>query len=169
MADHGLPDRRSIRLPGWDYRRAGWYFVTINTRGSCHTLAHVHGGRMVLTRMGAIVARCWRAIPDHHPAARLDEFVVMPNHIHGIVIISRSGPAGGIEGLGYAAGSLAAIVGSYKASCTRGVRAEVDSRARLWQRNFYERILVDREAIDAVRGYIRANASRWIATRHRPR
>lgn len=167
MADHGRPDRRTIRMPGWNYRRAGWYFVTINTWGSCHTLARVRSGKMVLTRMGEIVSERWHAIPGHHPAVRLDEFVVMPSHIHGIVVLTNSGPPADGRGLGYSAGSLAAIIGSYKASCTRIVRAEMHPRMLVWQRNYYERILMDREAIDAVRRYIVANPSRWIAERHR--
>lgn len=163
MADRRFHDRRSIRLPGWDYRRAGWYFVTLNTWGWCHTLARVRGGRMELTRMGEIVHERWDAIPTHHPRVRVDAFVVMPNHIHGIVVIRRSPPAAAANSMSHSAGSLASVIGSFKASCTRAVRTEIATHLPVWHRNYYERILRDRDAVIAVRRYIDANPARWIA------
>jgi len=163
MVDRRFHDRRSIRLPGWDYRRAGWYFVTLNTWGWCRTLARVRGGRMELTRMGEIVRERWYAIPTHHSLVRLDAFVVMPNHIHGIIVIRRSPPAGAATRTNCSAGSLASVVGSFKASCTRAVRREIATHLPVWHRNYYERILQDRDAVIAVRRYIGANPARWIA------
>jgi REP element-mobilizing transposase RayT len=163
MADRRFHDRRSIRLPGWDYRRAGWYFVTLNTWGWCHTLARVRGGRMEMTRMGEIVDACWAEIPGHYPHVALDEFVVMPNHIHGIVVIKRSIGVRGGEANQVAPGSLSAVVRSFKAASTRIVHREIAAHLPLWHRNFYERILLDRRAILAVQRYIRHNPARWIA------
>jgi|CXWL01.1.fsa_nt_gi REP element-mobilizing transposase RayT len=166
MATRRFHDRRTIRLPGWNYRRAGWYFITINTWGSCHTLARVRDGRMVLTRMGEIVGACWEEIPQHFPFARLDAFVVMPNHVHGIIRIAKSTgdslmPASQIRN-----GSLPAIVRSFKAASTRIVRNEIARYLPLWHRNYYERILSDRLALDTVRRYIANNPARWISSRH---
>ena len=165
MAERELPDRRSIRLRGWDYRRAGWYFVTINTWGSCHMLARVCSGKMVLTRMGEIVSERWHAIPGHFPDARLDAFVVMPNHIHGIIRIAKSAGSGMHGRPLITAGSLPAIIRSFKAASTRAVHNDIARYLPLWHRNYYERMLTDRRGLDAVRRYIHDNPARWIATR----
>lgn len=165
MADHERLDRRTIRLPGWNYRRAGWYFVTINTWGSCHTLARVRGGRMLLTRMGEIVSERWHAIPAHFPDVRLDAFVVMPNHIHGIIRIAKSTGVGDLDPKRIQPGSLAAVVRSFKGASTRAVHNDIARYLPLWHRNYYERILTDRRGLDAVRRYIHDNPAKWIATR----
>jgi len=165
MAGHERPDRRTIRMAGWNYRRAGWYFVTINTWGSCHTLARVRSGKMVLTRMGEIVSERWHAIPGHFPDARLDAFVVMPNHIHGIIRIAKSTGVGVLDPTRIQPGSLAAVVRSFKAASARAVHIEIARYLPLWHRNYYERILTDRPALDAVRRYIDNNPAKWISTR----
>ena len=79
--------RRSIRLKGYDYTRAGAYFVTICTKDGACLFGDVADGVMRLNQMGHIVRQCWLAIPDHFPHVLLDEFVVMPNHVHGILVI----------------------------------------------------------------------------------
>ena len=79
--------RRSIRLKGYDYTRAGAYFVSICTKDRACLFGDVADGVMRLNQMGHIVRQCWLAIPDHFPHVLLDEFVVMPNHVHGILVI----------------------------------------------------------------------------------
>jgi putative transposase len=88
-ATHASPlhHRRSIRLKGYDYTRAGAYFVTICTKDRACLFGDVSDGVMRLNQMGHIVWQCWLAIPDHFPHVLLDEFVVMPNHVHGIIVI----------------------------------------------------------------------------------
>lgn len=80
--------RRSIRLPGYDYSQAGTYFVTICTQGRACLFGRVVEGDIRLNRYGEIVRSCWLDIPMHFPKVELDEFVVMPNHVHGIIVIS---------------------------------------------------------------------------------
>ena len=79
--------RRSIRLPHYDYARAGAYFVTLCTGDHRCLFGRIEGEEMRLTRPGEIANECWRAIPTHFPQAALDEFIVMPNHVHGIIWI----------------------------------------------------------------------------------
>ena len=81
--------RRSIRLKGYDYARAGVYFVTICTQGREYLLGHVSIGEVVLSDCGRVVERRWRRLSDHFWDVELDEFVLMPNHIHGIIIIDH--------------------------------------------------------------------------------
>ncbi|RME47185.1 MAG: transposase [Caldilineae bacterium] len=81
------PNRRSIRLKGYDYTQPGAYFITICTHDRAHLFGEVVDGEMRLNALGEIARQCWTAIPDHFPHAALDEFVIMPNHVHGIIWI----------------------------------------------------------------------------------
>ncbi len=83
MHDHG--NRRSIRLQGFDYRNGGRYFVTICTKNRRCTLGDIRNGIMGLSDIGCVVAQYWQEIPRHFPGIECDIFVVMPNHIHGIL------------------------------------------------------------------------------------
>jgi len=82
--------RRSIRLRGYDYTRAGAYYVTVCAQDRLPLFGGIANGVMVLNAMGNIVQRCWDAIPEHMPMVVCDAFVVMPNHVHGIVVITNT-------------------------------------------------------------------------------
>ncbi len=82
-------NRRSIRLKGYDYSQAGAYFMTICTQNRTCLFGEIVDGEMVLNDAGRMVEQCWRNIQAHFSHAALDEFVVMPNHIHGIVVINH--------------------------------------------------------------------------------
>ena len=90
-----LPNRQSIRMKSWDYTTPGFYFVTCNTRENRPLFGTIVNGRMVLNDAGRIAAKCWHEIPEHFANARIDEFVAMPNHVHGLLEWSGrySGPA----------------------------------------------------------------------------
>ncbi len=90
MAD--LPNRRSIRMRGYDYANEGAYFLTICTHERQHLFGRITDGVMAPNALGAIAQRCWDAIPQHMPHVDVGEFVVMPNHVHGIVIIRERHP-----------------------------------------------------------------------------
>jgi putative transposase len=89
-AEPVLPQRRSLRLRGYDYAQAGAYFVTICTQNRVCLFGDVVAGEMRLNDSGRLVAQCWQDIPSRFPNAALDEFVVMPNHLHGIIVIVRA-------------------------------------------------------------------------------
>lgn len=86
----------STRLAGYDYGQPGFYFVTICTELRAYYFGRVVDGEMVLSTIGQIAMDCWSKIPEHFPHVMLDEFVIMPNHVHGIIVINRD--AGGIDG-----------------------------------------------------------------------
>jgi hypothetical protein len=88
MTNH-RPQRRSPRLQGYDYTRAGAYFITICTQNRVHLFGDVVDGEMVLNTLGCIVETCWDDLPNYYNNIRLDAFVVMPNHIHGIIFMSN--------------------------------------------------------------------------------
>jgi putative transposase len=174
--------RRSIRLPGWDYTRSGVYFVTIVTH-DCQCL--FDDGRF-----RGITERTWRSLARRFRYVGLDEYVVMPNHVHGIVVIQSDVPAGVqhttpesrsvldvVPACGAAAlpgprvqpGSLGAIIRTFKSITTRDInRVRGTPGAPVWQRNYYERIVRDERGLAAIRRYIRDNPGRWAEDRENP-
>ncbi len=85
--DPKIHDRKSIRLEGYDYAGEGSYFVTICTKGRDHSFGKIVKGEMMLSPMGQIVCECWLGLPNHFSNVTLDEFQIMPDHFHGIVVI----------------------------------------------------------------------------------
>ena len=162
--------RRSVRLPSWDYRDTGAYFVTICAyRRKC-----IFSDR-ALTR---ILEDVWVSIPDHFPAVSTDAFVVMPNHIHGIIWIQREQTVGArhdaplrLDALRPAVllpGSLGAIVLQFKSAAAKRVNLFRRSPgAPVWQRNYYERVLRQSE-LDRAREYILDNPRKWAEDKHNP-
>ena len=137
--------RKRLRLRGFDYGTPGVYFVTVCTRGRRCVLGRVHGAAVLLSATGRIVARALAGIDVFHPGVGLDVSVVMPNHVHAIVLLDRA--------LG--APSLPVVVGAFKA------RASRRAGEPLWQRGFHDRIVRDEQELDALREYVLWNPLRW--------
>lgn len=166
--------RRSIRLAGWDYRTSAAYFVTICT--------HERECLFLDIQWGNIAETCWLNIPKTASRIVLDEWVVMPNHVHGILILTESAdtpvapfnwrhapPLPDFETRSFAnapAGSLGAIIRSYKAAVTRRInhRCHTPGHKR-WQRGYYERIVRDQSELERIRTYIHENPNRWAEDR----
>jgi len=166
--------RRSIRLKGYDYTRAGAYFVTICTKDRACLFGDVADGVMRLNQMGHIVRQCWLAIPDHVPHVLLDEFVVMPNHVHGILVMMPTHDVGATHASplqnddtparprGPQPRSVASIVGSFKSAAAKRINEHHGTPgAPIWQRNYYEHIIRDDESLNSIRNYIADNPLRW--------
>ncbi len=171
MSNNEFPGRRSIRLKEYDYSLAGGYFVTIVTLWREFLFGEIVGGEMQFNALGRIVEECWQAIPEHFPNTDVEVFVVMPNHVHGIIIIhneTRRGTmpivgarqASPLPQHGTPPGSLGAIIGSFKSSVTRRAGRELNS-ANIWQRNYYEHILRDQHDYESITNYIAANPVNW--------
>jgi len=160
---------RSNRLQGYDYSAAGGYYMTVVAfRREC-LFGDVVDGAMRLNDLGRIVMECWDEIPSHFPNAGIDAFVVMPDHVHGIVFIYDNDPPS-VEAThaspllqkrdGPAPRSLGAIVGSFKSAVTRRAGRELNT-GRIWQRNYYEHIIRGQTDYERIAGYILANPSAW--------
>jgi putative transposase len=122
---------------------------------------------------GLIVDECWVAIPLHFGPTRLHEFVIMPNHLHGIVeICTKVGRSSAaplpVTDAAVQAGSLGAIVRSFKAVATKRIRERFNKSAPVWQRNYFERVIRDAEEFSAARRYILENPARWEWDRENP-
>lgn len=151
----------SARAAWWDYGCNGLYFVTICTRDRVHYFGEVSGGEMVLSAIGAAAQSCWQEIPQHFPFVRLDAFVVMPNHVHGIVMIDKgeAGRVGNGNRFGPQSQNLASVVRGYKVGVTKFARSHDLDFA--WQPRFHDRIIRDAEAYAAIARYIANNPSKW--------
>jgi REP element-mobilizing transposase RayT len=157
--------RRSIRLQGYDYAQAGAYFVTICAYERRCLFGNVSDGTMQLNERGRIVEECWEAIPAHLADVELDAFCVMPNHVHGIIIIRRGTPwrAPTVEQFQKpVAGSLPTIVRSFKSAVTKRIREVQHTPGLLvWQRNYYEHVIRHDEDLRRIRVYIENNPVQW--------
>lgn len=181
--------RRSIRLPGHDHAAGGTYFVTINTAERRKHFGTLVNGRMAHNEAGRMAADCWRAIPDHFPHASLDEWIIMPDHVHGIITIASGGRADDGASTSHAcrdaspsivrakdfsplrsplpcgtgtSRTLGSIVRGFKIGVTKSLGESP------WQRNYYEIIVRDELALNAIRAYIRNNPANADVRRFGP-
>lgn len=178
------PTRSSVRLNGYDYRQAGAYFVTVCTEG-----------RLLFFEDAVALAaaeRCWLEIPDHFSVVELDEWVVMPNHVHGIVVLTedkRRGVRLNARGRGHRnddirkrprifgnkqseispqRDTLSVVIRTYKAAVTTQCR-QSGLTSFGWQRNYYERVIRDESELNRVRQYIMDNPARWDSDEYNPK
>ena len=181
----------SARLKGWDYSSPAWYFVTICTAEHRCIFGRIRDGILRRSSSGEIVAEEWVRTETIRWNVRLDEWVVMPNHVHGIIEIVGSdemcrtvgvnstetpqrgvstsngylvAPVGGVSRL--ASGSLGAIIGQFKTVCTKRIRK--DGRPDFgWQARFHDHIIRDEDGLRKIRRYIRNNPAKWASDRLR--
>ncbi|MCK6580382.1 MAG: hypothetical protein L6Q98_19990 [Anaerolineae bacterium] len=119
MSKSSFPQRKSPRLHGYNYSASGAYFVTICTHQRQHPFGHITDGAMLRTQAGEIAAERWYALPEHHSGIELDAFIVMPNQVHGIMVVL--GDAVGADNAGVVP-TLGTVIGSYKSGVTRRIR-----------------------------------------------
>jgi REP element-mobilizing transposase RayT len=182
--------RRSIRLRGHDYSQPGAYFVTICTNGGKCLFGEILNGNMRLNDAGQIVRQCWCNIPVHFPHIELDGFVIMPNHIHGILIIQDtasvgrenfSAPSSAQTPLHQAKGlpqtgrrqpgtskTIGSVVRGFKVGVTKWIRQNTAIHL-VWQRNYWEHIIRNEPEFNRIREYIQKNPAQWHMDRLHPR
>jgi len=175
MAHH--PQRKSPRLRDYDYGQSGAYFVTICTYQREHLFGEIVDQQMRLSAMGSIAYDLWHTIPDHHPQVELDAFVVMPNHIHGIIVVGTPRAASGDENDGRWADrarqtdrarpvpteSLGTIIGAYKSAVTRTINEVMGLTAPIvWQKRYHDHIIRNEQDLNRIRAYIADNPARWM-------
>jgi REP element-mobilizing transposase RayT len=175
--DPRIHHRRSIRLAGYDYSLPGAYFVTLNTQEQVCIFGEVVDDEVRLSSIGEIVRRCWLDLPNHF-LIDLDVWVVMPNHLHGIILLRGKGEASGDSGdaldsypppdasplrpYGTGANSLGAIIQNFKSISTRKInQVQGTPGGRVWQRNYYEHVVRDDADLERIRQYIDDNPLRW--------
>jgi REP element-mobilizing transposase RayT len=168
-----MRQRRSIRLRDHDYSRPGAYFVTICAAERACLFGVIADDAMYPNAWGEIAAEEWLRSGQIRREIGLDAFVVMPNHVHGIVFINEAavGATGRspLQPTGPPPRSLGALVAGYKSAVTVRVnRARGTPGAPVWQRNYYEHIIRDEAALERIRRYITENPARWPHDRDNP-
>jgi len=155
--------RRSIRLKGYDYTQSGAYYITIVTYQRLSLFGEVGSAEVRLNELGQIAHKEWFKTAELRPYVELyeDEFVVMPNHVHGIIWIQNN-IVGAERRSAPTPKSLGAIIRAYKSAVTYAVNALQNQRgAVLWQRNYYEHVIRDEKDLQAKRDYILSNPRNW--------
>ncbi len=171
----------TTRLRTWNYASAGYYFVTICTRNRECFLGEIRDGVVHLSCQGEIAAEEWKKTEIIRDKVRLDAWVIMPNHMHGIVVIEENAdhnvetPRRGVStdnerGVstngGLAAGSLGAIIGQFKSVCTKRIRAAGYDFG--WQARYYEHIIRNDRSLREIRDYICNNPVKWELDKNNP-
>ncbi len=156
----------SARLTGWDYRNAGWYFITICTQGKQHCFGRVINCEMHLSPAGEIAHQYLAEIPHHAPAT-VDVFVVMPNHVHLILVLEGdvetlqcnvSTPI--MSSISPRSGSVSAIIRSYKSAVARWCHQNRYEDFG-WQTRFHDHIIRDQQSLERIRAYVHSNPAKW--------
>jgi len=163
----------STRLSNWDYSSNAAYFITINTANRKHYFGRVNNARVELSAIGDIANECWLNIPHHFPHFTLDEFVIMPNHVHGIVLIEKPYVAVNPDFKlietdkeskhprfrNQRKNTISAMVGSFKSAVTK--KCNETGLKFGWQSRFHDHIIRDPEEFHRTRKYILINPRRW--------
>ena len=179
--DPKIHHRRSIRLAGYDYAQAGAYYVTIVTWQREFLFGGIVNGEMRLNRHGKIAEECWQLIPKHFPDVELGAYVIMPNQVHGIIMINdtdknrvatNSQPVGAshdtpLRPRGVSSGSLGAIIGSFKSAVTKRIGRELNETG-IWQRSFYEHIIRNDKEFANIQAYVINNPVLWDEDEENP-
>ncbi len=161
--------RKPNRLNDFDYSNCGCYFITICTHNRIHHFGEIMSGTMKLNEFGEIAAENWNSIPLHFHNVLLDEFIVMPNHIHGIIGIIDN-PKGNpqVANINPQIGKkldrskmlVSRIVQQYKASVTRDIN-NLNKIEFKWQRSFYDHIIRNERSYENIQSYIFYNPIKW--------
>ena len=168
----------SARLQGWDYRNAGAYFITICTKDRIHHFGECKNGKMKLSTIGLIVQGCWFEISRLNHQVQLREFVVMPNHIHGILIlkgadnevIAQNIPMQTDTGkpnpeffssISPKSGSVSRILGSFKSACSKHIRMTFSEVNFEWQERFHDHLIRNETSFVYISNYIVNNPLKW--------
>jgi putative transposase len=163
-----MPHRQGLRLKGYDYSQAGAYFVTICAHGKACLFGDVIGSEVKVNELGRKVQAVWDDLPVHYPHVATDAFVVMPNHVHGVVVLRDVGagfkPARTAEPARTALRrhGLSEIVRAFKTFSARRINEfRETSGAPVWQRNYYEHIIRDDADYNRIAEYVANNPQRW--------
>lgn len=170
--------RRSIRLPQYDYSQSGFYFVTICTYKKQCLFGTIKEGKIYLNNIGKIVAQEWLKSSQIRKEIELDQWIIMPNHLHGIVIIIKDNDDEIKEKetnnhqnkiAQQKPKSLSSFIGGFKSSVTKRIKEIcLESNPCVWQRNYYETIIRNEKHLWQIQQYIQANPFKWDEDPEKP-
>ncbi len=183
-------NRRRIRLKGYNYSQAGLYFITICCQDRICRFGHIDNSEMTLNEYGKIANNGWSKLPERFPNVELDVFQIMPNHIHGIIILNEMPVGAGFtpvqiinntpaqnktdnattdfnRATARVAPTVSDIVGAYKSlvanECLKIFKMNNETMGKLWQRNYWEHIIRNEQSYRNISEYIINNPANWIS------
>ena len=175
------PVRKRNRLREWDYSTPNWYYVTICTHNHCKYFGKIINGEMILNEYGKIVKKQWLWLKEHYDYIDLDEFVIMPNHFHGILLIVGSGrdltenierhkkrtsPDLSLQ-KSVKIKPLSELIGVFKTTSSKLIHQNGLSNFS-WQRSYYDHIIRDEKSLYEIRRYIQENHLKWAIDKNNP-
>jgi putative transposase len=182
-----FPNRKPTRHTNYDYNLPGYYFVTICSFGKNCLFGNINNGVMILNDIGEAVNKYWNEIPKHFENVELDYYQVMPNHLHGIIVIDSTN---NIVGNAYTAFPvnnairhsgqafafptdrtkmiLSKVVQQFKRQVTIDIKTRFGFKENIWQKSFYDRIIRNENELYQIRKYIKQNPMRWDLEKNIP-
>jgi len=155
-----MKNRRPNRLKHYDYSENGYYFVTICTYNRECFFGEIVEEEMVLNRCGEIVNEQWLWLDEQYPYVRLDEYCIMPNHFHGILIIDRSTVGNGRDRSLQKIKPLYELIGVFKTRSSKFIHRK-GLKDFKWQKSFYDHIIRNEVSLRKIRNYIQTNPVTW--------
>jgi len=156
-----MRERKQIRLRDYDYSKVGGYFVTICTQDREEWFGKIENGAMILNQYGVIVNQCWDDLPKHYLNCLLDTFVIMPNHVHGIIVINSNYAVG--NGLKpFPTHGLSEMIRGFKTFSSRKINEGIKNNHNFqWQKSFYDHVIRSENELSRIREYIQNNPLKW--------
>jgi len=143
--------RKKLRLEKYDYSSQGYYFVTICTKWRLEYFSEMKNGEVILNDFWKIVHDCWEDIIKHYQGIKLDEYIIMPNHIHGIIIVGNE----------YFRSDISNIIKGFKIWVTKEIRQNYGDYEFVWQKSFFDVTIKNQDQLDKTREYIILNPKKW--------
>jgi putative transposase len=156
-------------MQGWDYGLPGYYFITICTQNRILWFGEIYAGEIILSSAGKIAANELQNTTKIRPNVNLDAWIVMPNHVHAIIVLTVETPRRGVSSnprravstqINWRPGTLGAIINQFKSVCTKRIRASWCSDFS-WQARYYDHIVRNERELDNIRKYILGNVAKW--------
>ena len=164
-------ERKRNRLPHYNYSQPGYYFITICTHQFIPYFGSIKNKVMNLNGIGKIAKSCWERIPKHFEHVGLDEFIIMPNHFHGIITIEPSVVGDALlrplrndrtKML------IPRIVHGFKSCVTRNIKKQYSQSTFKWQKSYYDHIIRDENGLEQIQYYIKSNPQNWKNDKNNP-
>ncbi len=179
--DNVMKNRKLNRLAGYDYSQNGYYFITICTQKHKTFFGKITKDKVVLNKFGKIAEECLLEIPEHFTNVEIDDYVIMPNHIHVIIIIDDGTVCGNknVENAHIVGNNdrcslhrnmelLPKVVSQYKSSVTREIRKQFGNYEFSWQKSYYDHVIHSDKRLERIRDYIYKNPLNWEKDKYYP-
>lgn len=167
-----VKQRKPNRLKGFDYSSNGYYFVTICIKDRQEYFGGIVNNKMILNKCGEIINKCWFEIPNHFPLVELDEFQIMPNHIHGIIIVESNILVGNRHACSLRYGMnrrqnqlIPNIINLFKSTTSKLIHRS-GTNLFGWQKSYYDIIIRSEISLYFIRQYIKDNPMNWKTDRN---